>query len=67
MTSEGLGEVFEGDFAPKFFAGVDWGPSRVSSVHRPGSKDQAPAEIYIYVSTRLQVCGSLYIYREPQT
>ena len=45
MTSEGMGEMFEGDSADmragKISAGVDRGPSRApgSSVRRPGSED----------------------------
>ena len=43
MTYEGLGKVFEGDFADtcteKISAGVDGGLSGRSSVHRPGSED----------------------------
>ena len=38
MTSEGLGEMFKCDSAD-MVAVVDGGPSRVSSVHRPGSED----------------------------
>ena len=43
MTPEGMGEMFEGDSADmragKISAGVDRGPSRGSSVRRPGSED----------------------------
>ena len=38
MTSEGLGEIFEGDSAD-MFAHVDVGLSGGSSVSRPGSED----------------------------
>jgi hypothetical protein len=41
MTSEGLGDMFEGDSADteagRISAHVDRGPSDGSSVHRPGS------------------------------
>ena len=37
MTSEGLGEMFEGDVRQKISAHVDDGLSRGSSVRRPGS------------------------------
>ena len=42
MTSEGLGEMFEGDSADicrKISAHVNEGPSGGSSVPRPGSED----------------------------
>ena len=43
MTSEGLWEMFEGDFCryvhQQISAGVDVGLSRGSSVPRPGSED----------------------------
>ena len=38
MTSEGLGEMFEGDSAD-ISAGVDGGLSGGSGVRRPGSED----------------------------
>ena len=39
MTSEGLGEMFEGESADICAAHVDGEPSRGSSVRRPGSED----------------------------
>ena len=43
MTSEGLGEMFEGDSADtcarKFYDGVNGGPKGGSSMRRPGSED----------------------------
>jgi hypothetical protein len=39
MTSEGLGEMSEGDVHPKISAHVHGGPSRGSSVRRPRSED----------------------------
>ena len=43
MTSEGLGEMFEGDsadtFTGKFSASFDGGPSGGSPLRRPGSED----------------------------
>ena len=42
MTSEGLGEMFEGDSvdtAVENFRSCGWGLSGGSSVHRPGSED----------------------------
>ena len=52
MTSEGLWEMFEGDSADTcsgfFFAHVDVGPSRWSSVRRPGSKDPHGREQKIF-------------------
>ena len=47
MTSEGLGEMFEGDSADtcagKFpLSSVDGGPSGGSRVRRPGSEDPHP-------------------------
>ena len=42
MTSDGLGEMFEGDYAvwvPENYASVDGGPSGGSRVRRPRSED----------------------------
>ena len=39
MTSEGLGEMFEGDSADTCAASVDGGPSGGSRVRRSGSEE----------------------------
>ena len=57
MTSEGLGEMFEGDSADmgprRITAHVDGGKSGGSSVRRPGSKGPVGASGILYNQTLL--------------
>ena len=49
MTSEGLGEMFEGDSADMCVStSVDGGPSRGYRVRRPGSEDPIGASRNLY-------------------